>query len=151
MMIVLLSSDGETFEVEESIAQQSVTIKNIIEDGYAADRIPLPNVDGKTLAKVIEFCKHHATNTGVNETLTLAQYDKQFAQSVKDDQDMMFGLILAANFLNIKELQDALCQQVADMMGGKTPEEIRTTFHIKNDYSEQEMTEVRKENAWVFE
>ncbi|KAH6831599.1 SKP1-like 4 [Perilla frutescens var. hirtella] len=146
MMIVLLSSDGETFEVEESIAQQSVTIKNIIEDGYAADRIPLPKVDGKTLAKVIEFCKHHATNSGVDK-----QYDKQFAQSVKDDQDMMFGLILAANFLNIKELQDALCQQVADMMREKTPEEIRTTFHIKNDYSEQEMTEVRKENAWAFE
>ncbi|KAH6795921.1 hypothetical protein C2S51_036907 [Perilla frutescens var. frutescens] len=151
MNIVLLSSDGETFEVEESIAQLSVTIKNIIEDGCAADRIPLPKVDGKTLAKVIEFCKHHATNSGVDQTLNLEQYDKQYAQSVKDDQGMMFDLIVAANYLNIKELLDALCRQVADMMRGKTPEELRNIFHIKNDYSQEEMNEVKKENAWAFE
>lgn len=41
-------------------------------------------------------------------------------------------LAQAANYLNIKSLLDLTCQTVADMIKGKTPEEIRKTFNIKN-------------------
>ncbi|RVX03249.1 SKP1-like protein 11 [Vitis vinifera] len=43
--------------------------------------------------------------------------------------------VLAANYLNIKSLLDLTCQTVADMIKGKTPEEIRKTFNIKNDFT----------------
>ena len=32
------------------------------------------------------------------------------------------------------------------MIKGKTPEEIRKTFNIKNDFTEEEEAQVRKEN-----
>lgn len=57
----------------------------------------------------------------------------------------------AANYLNIKALLDLTCQTVADMIKGKTPEEIRTTFNIKNDFTPEEEEEVRRENQWAFE
>lgn len=57
----------------------------------------------------------------------------------------------AANYLNIKSLLDLTCQTVADMIKGKTPEEIRKTFNIKNDFTPEEEEEVRRENAWAFE
>lgn len=57
----------------------------------------------------------------------------------------------AANYLNIKNLLDLTCQTVADMIKGKTPEEIRTTFNIKNDFTPEEEEEVRRENQWAFE
>ncbi|GFP99490.1 skp1-like protein 11 [Phtheirospermum japonicum] len=44
--------------------------------------------------------------------------------------DILVGL-KAANYLNIKSLLDLTCQTVADMIKGKTPEEIRKTFNIK--------------------
>lgn len=53
--------------------------------------------------------------------------------------------------MNIKGLLDLTCKTVADMMKGKTPEEIRETFHIKNDYTPEEEAEVRRENQWAFE
>ena len=62
-----------------------------------------------------------------------------------------FFLFQAANYLNIKSLLDLTCQTVADMIKGKTPEEIRKTFNIKNDFSPEEEEEVRRENAWAFE
>ncbi|OAY77841.1 SKP1-like protein 1B [Ananas comosus] len=58
---------------------------------------------------------------------------------------------LAANYLNIKGLLDLTCQTVADMIKGKTPEEIRKTFNIKNDFTPEEEEEVRRENQWAFE
>ncbi|KAI4297582.1 hypothetical protein L6164_037467 [Bauhinia variegata] len=36
----------------------------------------------------------------------------------------------AANYLNIRSLFELTCQAMADMMRGKTPEEIRATFNI---------------------
>jgi S-phase kinase-associated protein 1 len=34
---------------------------------------------------------------------------------------------------------------------GKTPEQIRTTFNIKNDFTPEEEEQVRKENEWCEE
>lgn len=57
----------------------------------------------------------------------------------------------AANYLNIKSLLDLTCQTVADMIKGRTPEEIRKTFNIRNDFTPEEEEEVRRENQWAFE
>lgn len=60
-------------------------------------------------------------------------------------------LLQASNYLNIKDLLDLTCQTVADMIKNKTPEEIRRTFNIKNDFTPEEEEEVRRENQWAFE
>jgi S-phase kinase-associated protein 1 len=52
--------------------------------------------------------------------------------------------------LNIKNLLDLTCQTVADMIKGKTPEEIRKTLNITNDLSPEEEEEVRREHEWAF-
>uniref|UniRef100_A0A8I5NMQ8 S-phase kinase-associated protein 1 n=1 Tax=Papio anubis TaxID=9555 RepID=A0A8I5NMQ8_PAPAN len=57
----------------------------------------------------------------------------------------------AANYLNIKGLLDVTCKTVANMIKGKTPEEIHKTFNIKNDFTEEEEAQVRKENQWCEE
>ncbi|RWR97856.1 SKP1 component [Cinnamomum micranthum f. kanehirae] len=55
--ITLKSSDGETFDVDEAVALQSQTIKRMTEDDRIDNGIPLSNVTGKILTKVIEDCK----------------------------------------------------------------------------------------------
>ena len=57
----------------------------------------------------------------------------------------------AANYLDIKGLLDLTCQTVADMMKGKSVEEIRKIFNITNDFTPEEEEKVRKENQWAFE
>lgn len=64
---------------------------------------------------------------------------------------MFFVFSQAANFLNIKDLFDLCCKTVADMIKGKTPEEIRRQFNIKNDFTPEEEEAVRRENQWAFE
>ncbi|KAH6780218.1 S phase associated protein 1 [Perilla frutescens var. hirtella] len=157
--IILRSSDGEVFEVEEAVAVESQTIKHMIEDDCADNVIPLPNVTGKILSKVIEYCKKHvdaaAASASAKAEDKVASADDELkgfdADFVKVDQATLFDLILAANYLNIKSLLDLTCQTVADMIKGKTPEEIRKTFNIKNDFTPEEEEEVRRENQWAFE
>ncbi|GAU37931.1 hypothetical protein TSUD_269460 [Trifolium subterraneum] len=150
--IILKSSDNEAFVVEQAIAMQSQTIKHMIDDDCADETgIPIPNVTGRIMAKVIEYCKKHADATPIDEKPSdedLKQFDKEF---VKVDQATLFDLILAANYLEIKGLLDLTCETVADMFKGKTPEQIRATFNIKNDFSPEEEEEVRRENQWAFE
>lgn len=50
--------------------------------------------------------------------------------------------IKAANFLDIKGLLDVTCKTVANMIKGKSPEEIRRTFNIKNDFTPEEEEQV---------
>ncbi|KAF7076710.1 hypothetical protein CFC21_081324 [Triticum aestivum] len=163
-MITLKSSDGEEFEVEEAVAMESQTIRHMIEDDCADNGIPLPNVNSKILSKVIEYCNKHvqakpadgaAAAAGASDAAApaapaedLKNWDAEF---VKVDQATLFDLILAANYLNIKGLLDLTCQTVADMIKGKTPEEIRKTFNIKNDFTPEEEEEIRRENQWAFE
>ncbi|KAF7082383.1 LOW QUALITY PROTEIN: hypothetical protein CFC21_086256 [Triticum aestivum] len=137
----------------------------MIEDDCADNGIPLPNVDSKILSKVIEYCKKHvqaspklADSTDASSSTSTAaaapaedlkSFDAEF---VNVDQATLFDLILAAN-VNIKGLLDLTCQTVAvaDMIKGKTPEEIRKTFNIKNDFTPEEEAEIRRENQWAFE
>ncbi|CAM6088222.1 unnamed protein product [Calypogeia fissa] len=152
--VKLKSSDDEMFEVDEAVAYESQTVKNMIEDTGTDSAIPLPNVSSKILAKVIEYCRYHVESQKVSDEKPAVPEDeiKQWdAEFVKVDQATLFDLILAANYLNIKNLLDLTCQTVADMIKGKTPEEIRKTFNIKNDFTPEEEEEVRRENQWAFE
>ncbi|TKY70310.1 SKP protein 1B [Spatholobus suberectus] len=149
--ITLKSSDGEAFEVDEAVALESQTIKHMIEDDCADSGIPLPNVTSKILAKVIEYCKKHVEAANPDDKPSEEDLKLWDAEFVKVDQATLFDLILAANYLNIKSLLDLTCQTVADMIKGKTPEEIRKTFNIKNDFTPEEEEDVRRENQWAFE
>jgi S-phase kinase-associated protein 1 len=55
----------------------------------------------------------------------------------------------AANYLNIQDLLDLACKAVAEVVRGKSPEELRKRFNIRNDYTQEE--EVRRENSSAFE
>ncbi|KAK8113655.1 E3 ubiquitin ligase complex SCF subunit scon-3 [Apiospora kogelbergensis] len=157
-MIRLQSNDNHTIDVEKAVAERSLLIKNMLEDlGDAAvsETIPIPNVTESVLRKVIEWCEHHrgdppATNEDESDTrkrtTEIEEWDQKFMQV---DQEMLFEIILASNYLDIKPLLDVGCKTVANMIKGKSPEEIRKTFNITNDFTPEEEEQIRRENEWA--
>lgn len=67
------------------------------------------------------------------------------------DLNTLYDLLLASNYLNIRELLEMTAQAVADLIKGKTVKEIRKTFNIKSDFTPEEEEEIMKEHSWAFE
>ncbi|KAG6820858.1 hypothetical protein H0H93_010685 [Arthromyces matolae] len=168
-MVLLVTSDNEQFQTDRDIAERSVLIKNMLEGlsflikpvsyhsfspytdvGESDQPIPLPNVSSSVLKKVLEYCEHHrgeplpAPDADQNQdetrkrTTDISEWDQKF---ITVDQEMLFEIILAANYLDIKPLLDVGCKTVANMIKGKTPEEIRKLFNIVNDFTPEEEPE----------
>ncbi|KAI6092550.1 E3 ubiquitin ligase SCF complex, Skp subunit [Hypoxylon rubiginosum] len=156
--IRLMSNDNIKIDVEKTVAERSLLIKNMLDDlgpNAEGQTIPIPNVTEPVLRKVIEWCEHHrndppATNEDESDnrkkTTDIDEWDQKFMQV---DQEMLFEIILASNYLDIKALLDVGCKTVANMIKGKSPEEIRKTFNITNDFTPEEEEQIRRENEWA--
>ena len=74
-----------------------------------------------------------------------------FANFVNLDQEVLFELILAANFMDIKSLLELSCAKVASLIKGKTIQETRKFFNIENDFTPEEEAQIMDENRWAEE
>ncbi|KAH7162649.1 Skp1 family, dimerization domain-containing protein [Dactylonectria macrodidyma] len=156
----LASNDNAIVEVDRVVAERSMLLKNMLEDVgdeqmNAHNPVPIPNVNEAVLRKVIEWCEHHRTDPPQTQddesdarkkTTDIEEWDQKFMQV---DQEMLFEIILASNYLDIKPLLDVGCKTVANMIKGKSPEEIRKTFNITNDFTPEEEEQIRRENEWA--
>lgn len=145
-MVRLTSSDGKVFEVEEKVARYFGLIRGMLEDIGDVEgqesTIPIPNVHSDTLELVLQWAEQHKDDVVAVETREedrrvspeLSDWDKQFLKT--DDQSTLFEIILAANYMDAKDLLLAGCKTVADMIKGKSPEEIRQLFNIENDFDQ---------------
>lgn len=82
--------------------------------GESDQAIPLPNVSANVLKKVLEWCEHHKKDPEPlaedqddtrRKTTEISDWDAKFIQV---DQEMLFEIILAANYLDIKPLLSVL-------------------------------------------
>ena len=77
----------------------------------------------------------------------MGEFDAKFIDI--DNLETIFDIIMAANYLDIKSLLDLSCAKIATLIRGKTPEEIRKTFNIVNDFTPEEEAQIREENKWA--
>ena len=127
MQVTLVSNDGKEFIIDHENAEKSETIKNVILDSSDL-RIPLSEVDGKTLSYIVDHLN-----------------GKEFSEVNTKD---LFSIVLAANYLDIKDLLDKACEKIAFMVKGKSPDEIRKQFNIEKDLTSEEEENIKKENEW---
>jgi S-phase kinase-associated protein 1 len=109
-------------------------------------------VKGATLAKIIEYCERHHKDPPVPDvpdeyrTDNISEWDKNF---IDVPMPLLFDIVLAvssahlqktrrheliddwqANYLEVKGLLQLCCKNIANMIKGKNPEQIKETFRI---------------------
>jgi S-phase kinase-associated protein 1 len=146
--ITLISLDGQKVEIDDKSCGKSNLLKGLIQDYTADSDIPMPDIKGDVLKKVVEYLTHYRETEpaeipkplpSANLLDIIEQWDVNYINSV--DLDTNFDIINAANYMDIKPLLDLSCAKVASLMKGKTAEEIRTMFNIECDLTEEELKE----------
>ena len=148
-MVTVQAMDGPEFTVPRAVAAVSVTLKNMMEDCDTATAMPLPSVRGSVLTTVLAFCAHYVAAAADDATVAV---DSDWGRKLAGlERAELFDVILAANYLDVAPLLNLACHIVANMIKGKTVEEIRAIFGIDNDFTPEEEEEVRRENEWCEE
>jgi S-phase kinase-associated protein 1 len=147
-IINLISSDGIKVTIDEKSAQRSQLLKGLVQDFQGENEIPMPDIRGDVLKKVVEYLVHYKdtepkeipkplpTN---NLSEVTDEWDVNFINGI--DLDTSFDVINAANYMDIKPLLDLSCAKIASIMKGKNADEIRGMFNIECDLTEDELKE----------
>ena len=155
--VLFLTSDGHTVEVEREIASKSEWVKNIVEGSEVDDNIPLTVINKATLLKVIEYCTYINTNVPPQIDRPLRSnelsdiVDPWYAEFVNLEREVLFELILAANFMDIKSLLVLACAKVHSLMKGMTIPQVREYFNIENDFIQEEIANIMDDDKWAEE
>lgn len=156
--ITLMSRDNVEIVVDRTVAFMSEVLNDLAEDlgddpESLHEVVPIANVDGDVLHKVFEWCEHHVSDSPVaadpadpHPLVAVGKWDEAFFDL---KHEVLLEIILAANYLAIKPLLDAGCKMVANLLRGKTTEQMREEFGIVNDFTLDEEEKIREENKWA--
>uniref|UniRef100_A0A1I7SYS6 Skp1-related protein n=1 Tax=Caenorhabditis tropicalis TaxID=1561998 RepID=A0A1I7SYS6_9PELO len=151
------SEEGTEFKVSDGALRMSETMNAMLgtnpmtaEDVEKNEAIPINNIKAEILELVFKWCEEHkgepipVDDDTVPKNVTIPAFDEEL---MKIDNDRLFHLICAANYLNVKGLLNVSCKKVALMAKGKSPEELRVIYGIPTDEEDEAAAKVAKEEA----
>ncbi|RAL51423.1 unnamed protein product [Cuscuta campestris] len=139
--IWLQTADGSIQQVEEEVAMFCPMIcREVVQSGMGSSKnyaITLPQrVNPAILGLILDYCRFHQLPGRSNKERKT--YDEKF---IRLDTNKLCELASAADSLQLRPLVDLTCRALARMIEGKSPEEIRETFHLPDDLTEEEKLE----------
>lgn len=147
--VQLQAEEGSHFIIDFKTAMRSKTIKTMIEALKIhpnCQTISLPRFDIQyaVLDKVLEYCAYHQDDPENSKKVDeqLAEFDKKLMNSM--ELKLMLRVINAAEYLGVRSLRDLSTKTAANLMKGKTPDEIYANFGIKNNISEEDFATFQK-------
>jgi len=107
----VLTSDNKIIHLTKDVFQQSDILKFAFREFDNTKPFPLPNVESDTMNLIIHYT--------LNDI------------KIVENQDVLFRLAMATDYLNMPILLDKVCQHIADSIIGKSPKEIRSILYIE--------------------
>ncbi|GAQ91373.1 hypothetical protein KFL_007740060 [Klebsormidium nitens] len=139
--VFIQTVDGDIEKVEKDVALLSPYVHREVNRhgrGYSRDSpVALPKqVSPAVLKLILEYCRFHRVSGRSDKERKI--FDEKF---IRLDTRVLCELTSAADSLDMKPLVDLTSRALARMIEGKTPEEIRETFHLPDDLTEEEKLE----------
>jgi S-phase kinase-associated protein 1 len=123
------------------------------EESEIENEFPCPKVSGNILQKVVDYCTHYQEEPMEKietplqgETIEAIVRPEWYVRFCEVDREVMFQLVAAANFLNIKPLLDLTCLAVSVSIKGKSVEELREIFHLPAPDNSNSSKQSQQEN-----
>ena len=143
--IKLKSKNEKEFLISEKAVKRSKLIEGIIEDYQDNKIIPLPDVDGKILEKIIEYLNHYENsepkiikkplkNYKMKEAFEKWDYDYINNMNIEE----IINLLNASNYMDIDSLVQLCKNKIAYEIIEKQIDEVINILKNNNDLSEEE-------------
>ncbi|KAL0573254.1 hypothetical protein V5O48_008701 [Marasmius crinis-equi] len=146
-MVLLSTSDSKEFIVDKEVAER-MTLINGPELETSDQAIPLLNVSSDVLEKILEYCEYHRGEPlDQNNIRNTTEWDQNFIAQV--NVDMLMKIIKAANYLEMKPLLELGAKTVADMIKGKSADQIRALLNIANGTPDGPPFSPQPSNHWT--
>jgi len=161
----VLSSENRVIPFPFHLALHCQTLKNLLEDTASISQtnpsepieIPLQDIKESTLLTIRQYLELYHVNSEDIEKNAEAEAQRSSKVSVRTweqrfvtlPQQELFELVHASNFLDMKRMFDVACQGLANLIAGKTPDQIRETFGIENDVTPEEEKQMYQEFEWM--
>lgn len=143
--LTIISFDGQEFKTQPCVAKISKALKRLIEDLGTDKPITIPSelVTGDVLEKILTYCQYHLDH----DEAEIELWDKDF---VAVEKEMLFKLIMAANYLEIQSLLDLMSKNFANIIKNlKTKEVVGEYFNFKYELTPEQEEKISQENAWL--
>ncbi|KAI0405034.1 s-phase kinase-associated protein 1 [Xylaria palmicola] len=159
-MVTLISGDDIEVHASLKAVRQSVVISIMLDilEGEKTSNIPIPvpELNGETLHKIMEWCEHYRAEQvpasiqeakTITDTLTaLPEFDANFFDV---DRLTLFTIANAANYLEIPLLSEYSIFVISKKLEGMTTQEMREYLNLPNDFTPEQEQAIRDENAWA--
>ncbi|PAV80089.1 hypothetical protein WR25_08087 [Diploscapter pachys] len=113
--------------------------------------IPMVNVDAVNLEKITRFLTRHENTELYKDPppgpIAVPGTELSAIAAMTDDE--IVGLLLATNYMGVSQFRDFICQHIANLIKGKTPEEVRARFNLENDFTPEEEKHIREVDVWA--
>jgi len=139
--------------------QMSVFFQGILEDPNCTEiRLQNAQVVPRIGTEVFRWMEYHENVpvvlpkkplSSTNLADLIPEWDAKFAS--REDQDDVFLILMVANYFQVTALVELMAAQVATKLKGRTPDEIKKTFHIDHDITPEEEVQLRREFPDMFE
>ncbi|KAK4033647.1 Skp1 family, dimerization domain-containing protein [Parachaetomium inaequale] len=167
----------KVFVVERCAVEHSGILRSLLQDmadfdtvDVAQSIIPIAiGVSDAALAKVFEWVTYWKnlpkaadddTANNDDKAVKFGDWDVAFFDTF--GWELLYEILLAANYLDIKPLYELCCLVVVNMIYRKSAEQIREILRIKNDFTPEQEAEIRIEtellvakcpqrSAWIQE
>ena len=126
---------ARAFKIEFKYACISALVKASLEKDTESKEVPLPGVKSPSLKLVVEYMRHHAAvepaivesplRSKLMKDVCKDTWDAEFIDTVGDNRQALYDLILAANYMDIKSLLHLGCAKVASLIKGQPLEKIK--------------------------
>jgi len=152
-----VTKDKKEFTLSKTKAQIATVFKTAIETDPTATEIPVPSVTGSVFELFCKYAEHHngkeleiiekPLRSKNMKDVAKDPWDAEFIDNIGKDKQLLYDVILAANYIDCKTLLHLGCAKVASMIKGQPLEKIKEILDPAAKVEEKK--EEKKEEAKV--
>lgn len=168
--IKIETNDEKFHDCPLSVVNECTTLKNMVEDmrgmfNHASTKgadtshmdlaapIPLPNMDSEIYQLVVDLTKILLKEKSQTDNPKAKGETSQLISTKIQSLDLVWlnDLLNSCDYLCNEMLLDRTCEEIAETLNNKTPDEIREMFGLEDDLSPEEKEEIKKKYKWILE